>query len=249
MRLCHEIAEATICILPNICACVINACVENAWVEGWAFLKPDRTLNLQYSHDDVQLLNKTKAYAGFFQIESYQLKHKKFSGEWTPPLTRELFERGDAAAVLPYDPEQDVVVLIEQFRIGALRKQASPWLIELVAGIIDENDQSPEQVIHREAKEEVGLYLGQVEPIHQYWVSPGGSSERMYLYCAEVNATLAPAYAGVEHEDEDIRVHVVPADDAFAGLAAGTIDNAITIMALQWLQLNKDRLRESWRQV
>lgn len=161
-------------------------------------------------------------------------------------IPRELFDRGDAVAVLPYDPIQDVVVLIEQFRIGAMRNQHSPWLIECVAGMIDADDEGPEQVIHRETQEEIGLSLGRVKPLFDYWVSPGGCSERMALFCGEVHAEAAPAYAGNSHEHEDIRVHVVPVQTAFASLQLGAIDNATTIIALQWLQLNHEQLRAEW---
>lgn len=210
-------------------------------------MQADKTLNRPYSAADVQLLGKTNVYQGFFHIDVLQVRHRLFAGGWSDAFVREIFERGDAAAVLPYDPVLDAVVLVEQFRVGALRSQNSPWLLEIVAGVMDIADEQPLAVIHREAREEAGLTLNHIEAICDYWVSPGGSSERMHLFCAAVNAQQAPAHAGIAHENEDIRIHVVPADVAVGGIATGAIDNATTIIALQWLQLNRDRLRQQWR--
>jgi ADP-ribose pyrophosphatase len=84
----------------------------------------------------VEILDQTVGYNGYFRIERYRLRHRLFSGTWSRELVREVFERGHAAAVLPYDPVLDQVVLIEQFRIGALQTPGDPWLVEIVAGII-----------------------------------------------------------------------------------------------------------------
>ena len=102
----------------------------------------------------VHILDKTVCYDGFFRIERYRLRHQLFRGGWSREITRELFERGHAAAVLPYDPLLDAVVLIEQFRIGALETPGDPWLLEIVAGVIDKPDETPEDVVRREAVEE-----------------------------------------------------------------------------------------------
>ncbi|MEQ8695449.1 MAG: NUDIX domain-containing protein, partial [Bauldia litoralis] len=104
--------------------------------------------------DDVDILEKTTPYKGRFQIDRYRLRYHRFDGAWSEPVLREVFERGHAAAVLPYDPVRDEVVLIEQFRPGPLAAgEASPWLIEIVAGIIDPGE-TPEEVVRREADEE-----------------------------------------------------------------------------------------------
>jgi ADP-ribose pyrophosphatase len=193
----------------------------------------------------VEIVEKTIAYHGFFRIEHYRLRHRLFSGEWSRELGREVFERGHAAAVLPYDPGRDQVVFIEQFRIGALEAPGGPWLLEIVAGIIDEPE-TPEAVIRREAIEESGCTLQDVVPICEYLVSPGGSSERLALFCGKVDASQAEGTHGLIDEGEDTRVVVVSFDEAIAYLQAGRIKAAAPIIALQWLMLNRAQLRRRW---
>jgi len=185
------------------------------------------------------------AYAGFFRLERLRLRHALFAGGMSPPLTRELFERGHAVAVLPYDPVADAVVLIEQFRVGALARPGGPWLVEIVAGIID-GDEGPEAVARREAVEEADLRLGRLEQIGRFYVSPGGSSESVQLFCGEVDAGGAGGVHGLVEEGEDIRVFAEPFAAAMQRLAAGGIDSATPVIALQWLALNRARLRQAW---
>jgi len=182
---------------------------------------------------------------GFFRLERYRLRHTLFGGGWSPPLTRELLERGHAVAVLPYDPLRDEVVLIEQFRIGALHSPGGPWLIEIVAGIIEEGEK-PADVAHREAREEAGLEIFELEPICHYLVSPGGTSESIHLYCGRVDASTAGGIHGVADEGEDIRAFSLPTDDALKMMRNGLIDVASPLIALQWLELNRRRLRVTW---
>ena len=193
-----------------------------------------------------RVLRHDVVYKGFFQIDRFQLQHQLFSGGWGEPLTRELFERGHAAAVLPYDPSLDALVLIEQFRIGALQAPGGPWLTEIVAGIIDPGEQ-PEQVVRREATEEAGLTLGRCEFICDYLVSPGGTSERIALFCGEVDASGAGGVHGLADEGEDIRVTRVAYGDALRMLDDGVLNSASAIIAMQWLMMNRQRLREAWR--
>ena len=193
----------------------------------------------------VEILDKTVCYDGFFRMERYRLRHRLFSGAWSRVLTRELFERGHAAAVLPYDPALDAVVLVEQFRIGALEAPGSPWLLEIVAGII-EPDETPEDVVRREAVEEANCQIQDLIHIYDYFVSPGGTSERISLFCGKVDAAGAGGLGGLAEEAEDIRVIVVPFAEAIAHMHVGKINSAAPIMALQWLQLNHDQLRVRW---
>ena len=193
----------------------------------------------------VEIVDKTVCYDGFFRLERYRLRHRLFSGAWSRVLTRELFERGHAAAVLPYDPALDAVVLVEQFRIGALEAPGSPWLLEIVAGIIDPGE-TPEDVVRREAVEEANCQIEALIHIYDYFVSPGGTSECISLFCGKVDATGAGGLYGLAAEEEDIRVTVVPFAEAIAQLHAGKINSAAPIIALQWLQLNHAQLRARW---
>ena len=192
-----------------------------------------------FSKKDVQILDKKPLYKGFFQCNKYTLKHRLFAGGWSPEIQREIFERGHAAAVLPYDKENDTVVLIEQFRLGAIDTEQSPWLLEIIAGIIEEGEQSCE-VIRREALEEAGLTIQSSQFIMNCLVSPGGATEHVDIYIGSVDSTLATGIHGLEEEGEDIRVHVVPRETAYQWVLKGKINNAATVIALLWLQINKD---------
>lgn len=193
-----------------------------------------------------EIVERSTGYAGFFRLMQYRLRHRLFNGSWSRVLTRELFERGHAAAVLPYDPVSDRVILIEQFRIGALEARQGPWLLEIVAGIIEPGE-SPEEVIRREAVEETGCPVQDVIPICEYHVSPGGTSERISLFCGKVDAANAGGIHGVAGEGEDIRVVPMSADDAIARMQDGTIVSAAPIIALQWLMMNRESLRRRWQ--
>ncbi|WP_082880402.1 NUDIX domain-containing protein, partial [Oleiphilus sp. HI0128] len=151
-----------------------------------------------------------------------------------------------ATCVIPYDPMEDKVVLLEQFRPGAILEDQSPWLLELVAGMNDEGEH-PENVARREAQEEARLELGELEKICEYLVSPGGTTEKVYLYCAKVSVQGVGGVFGLAEEDEDIKVHCLDFEAAYKLVENGTINNAAAIMGLQWLALNRERLREQWR--
>lgn len=194
----------------------------------------------------VDLIERETSYQGYFRIDRYVLRHRLFAGGMSEPLTREVFERGHAVAVLPYDPERDAVVLVEQFRIGAYAAGRAPWLIEIVAGIIDEGE-TPTDVAHRELREEAGLTADHVEPIGEAMLSPGGTSETVTLYCARVDARTADGIHGLADEHEDIRVISMQVADALVALERGDIVSAPAVIALQWLALHRESLRERWR--
>ncbi|MBC9252320.1 ADP-ribose diphosphatase [Pseudomonas alcaligenes] len=197
------------------------------------------------SHADVEVLKRETCFQGFYKLERLHLRHRQFSGAMGPQLSRELFVRHDAVCVLPYDPQRDAVVLIEQFRVGAMEKSANPWLIELVAGLIDKDEQ-PEEVARREAIEEADLTLGALWPITTYFPSPGGSDERVHLYVGRCDSQGAGGVHGLAEEGEDIRVHVWPLEDALQAVKDGRINNAASIIALQWLALNRTEVRGLW---
>lgn len=194
---------------------------------------------LSYTNNDVQILKKESLYQGFFKCNKYTLKHKLFSGGWVE-IQREFFERGHAAALLPYDVKNDRVVLLEQFRFGAMESAGSPWLFELVAGMIEEGEVA-EEVVKREALEEAGLTIKSCQFIMNYLASPGGTTEQIDLFIAEVDSTLAGGIHGLADEGEDIRVHVLPRETAYQWVVEGKINNAATIIALQWLELNRKK--------
>ncbi|MEE9195244.1 MAG: NUDIX domain-containing protein [Alphaproteobacteria bacterium] len=193
----------------------------------------------------VEVLKKETPYKGFFQMDVYNLRHCKFDGGWTEPMSRELFERGHAAAVLPYDPGRDRVVLIEQFRIGAFAAGVEPWLIEVVAGIIETGD-TPVEVVRREAVEEAGREIQDLVPIGTFLMTPGASSETLAMFCGRVDSEGAGGLHGLAHEGEDIRSFVVPTDEALPMVMASPCPNANTVIALQWLLLNRADLKRRW---
>lgn len=197
----------------------------------------DNNEQISYTKDDVKILKKESLYKGFFKCNKYTLQHKLFAGGWSPEIQLEFFERGHAAALLPYDATNDKVVLLEQFRFGAMGTKQSPWLFELIAGMIEEGEVS-EQVAKREAFEEAGLTIKSCQFITNYLVSPGGTTEQIDLYVANVDSSLAKGLHGLEEEGEDIRVHVVPRETAYQWVVDGKINNAASIIALQWLELN-----------
>ena len=193
----------------------------------------------------TEIIKREECFKGFYQLDRVHLRHELFAGGMSSEISREVFVRHDAVCVLPYDPQRDEVVLIEQFRVGAMGKAETPWLIELVAGLIDKDEQ-PEEVARREAVEEADLELTALWPITQYYPSPGGSDERVHLYIGRCDSEGAGGVHGLAEEGEDIRVHVLSFEDALARVRDGRIDNAASIMALQWLALNRDEVRGLW---
>ena len=193
------------------------------------------------------ILDKKLLYRGFFTLEQFSIKHDLFEGGESKPLIRELLDRGQAAAVLPYDPVRDEVVLIEQFRIGAVEDPSGPWLIEVIAGLY-EPDEPVEDLIHREALEEAGCTISDLIPLFHYYSSPGGSNEEIDLYIARTDTSGVGGIHGLDDEGEDIRVLVMKSEAAFDLLEQGRIDSAMPIIALQWLQLNREKIREQWQQ-
>lgn len=198
-----------------------------------------------YTRNDVELISKKTRYKGFFRMNEYRFKHRLFKGGWSAEVKREVFERGHASVLLAYDPKRDEVVLIEQIRIPAYETSQTPWLLEVIAGMVEEGE-SPEEVVRREATEEAGITIGRCKPIVSYLSSPGGTSERMYVYVGEVDATTATGIHGLACENEDIRVHVVSREQAYQWVEEGIIDNAASVIALQWLQLHHVTLRKDW---
>ena len=180
-----------------------------------------------------------------FRSEKYRLKHTLYEGGWSEELSRELFVRGECVGVLLYDPHADEVVLIEQFRVGAVLHPERAWLVEIVAGAIEEGETATE-VAYREAMEEAGCEIQELLEISQFYTTPGGSSERLTLFCGKVDAQNVGGVHGLVDEHEDILVKAVPFAEAYKMLENREIESAIPIIALQWLALNRVSLRERW---
>ena len=189
-----------------------------------------------------ELVDEIPLHQGFFDMLRLRFRHTLFRGGWSAVVDRELLHRGRCVAVIPYDPVADKVVLIEQFRVGAMKAKANPWLLEIVAGAVEEGE-SPEEVAHREALEEAGCVLRELIRIGEFFTSPGGYSEIITLFCGLLNSDGIGGIYGLEEEDEDIRVEVVSFDEAMFLLHQEQIDSAIPIIGLQWLALNREKLR------
>ncbi|EGQ8004366.1 ADP-ribose diphosphatase [Vibrio parahaemolyticus] len=198
----------------------------------------------EFTSQDVEIISKESVFEGFFKMVKYRFKHKLFAGGWSDVVEREMFDRGHAAAMLPYDPKTDQVVIIEQIRIGALEHE-HPWQLEIVAGMIDRAE-SAEEVIRREAEEEAGITVGRVASVTSYYPSSGGCSEKLDVFVGEVDASKAHGIHGLDYEDEDIRVHVLSREQAYQWVKDGRFENGASIIALQWLQLNHQELRSQW---
>ena len=199
-----------------------------------------------FTKRDYDVMSHDVIYHGFIRLVRYQLRHRLFNGEWSNPFTREVAERKSAIAILPYDPVLDRVILIEQFRPGALANDPNPWLIEIVAGLY-EHDQTPGDVAIRETKEEAGCEVLDLYPICEYFVSPGGSNEYLWVYCGRVDASQAGGIYGLKEENEDIRAFSLSVDEALILLKEGKIKTSPAFLSLQWLQLNRTWLKQLWQ--
>ena len=194
---------------------------------------------------EFKIINKEILYSGFFRMEKYCLQHTLYAGGWSAVINRELFVRGSCVAVLLYDPERDKVVLIEQFRAGAILQPDRAWLVEIVAGAIEEGETALE-VAYRESIEEAGCEIQELIVINEFYTTPGGASERITLFCGKIDSTKVGGIHGLDHEDEDISVRSVDFDEAYRMVESNEIESAIPIIAIQWLALNKEKIRQKW---
>lgn len=207
-----------------------------------------RQYPIQYSHNDLQIINKETVYKGHFELQKITFRHKLFSGEMSGNVVRELLIKGEAAALIAYDPTLDKVILIEQVRIGAYedKHKKSPWLLELVAGMVDKGNEEPAEVAMREAQEEAGLEVKEVQHALSVWDSPGGQLERLHLFLGLIDSSKVKSgdiHGLLAEENEDILVHVISREQAYQWVEEGTIDNVIAVIGLQWLQLNYQKFK------
>ena len=191
----------------------------------------------QFATQDVKITGDKLLANSFHQFREITLEHACFNGG-SVKVTRDLLCRRNAVAVLLHDPQRDEVVMIEQFRIGALDRPQGPWQLEIVAGIVEEGEEL-EAVARRETTEETGLEVLSLEHLYQYSPSPGGTREVVDVFYAKVDSSNAQGIHGLAEEGEDIKVHVMSTKSAFDLLKSGAIDNSPAIIALQWLQLKQ----------
>lgn len=192
--------------------------------------------------DDVEIIECGVVYDGYVRVQKLALRHALHAGGWCRVIARELVERGDAVAVLPYDPVLDAVALVRQFRIGAWGNGCDPWLVEAVAGIVEPGE-SPEDVARREAVEEAGCTLGRLFRVCAYYASPGVLTETIAVYVGVADLSSAGGNYGLDHEGEDIEAFVLPWNEAWAQMQEGKFHDHKIAVTLQWLALNRDWLR------
>lgn len=202
------------------------------------------------AHPGLQVCSEQRVWNGRFPLDVVRFRHRRFDGATSAVKTWEVWRRGRAAAVLPYDPAADVVVLIEQFRLPALVAGLDPVLVELPAGLCDEGE-LPEVTARREMMEEMGLAVGTLRRIGGFLLTPGGADEVCELYVGRVRAPEVDAdgiagHAGAPDEHEDIRVRVWPAQRAIEAALGGRLTNSVTMIGLLWFASQRDALRKEW---
>lgn len=197
-------------------------------------------------HPDVFVESEDTAWSGRFAVDIVRFRHRRFDGAMSGTRTWELFRRGRAAAVLPYDPRTDQVVLIEQFRLPALAAGLEPVMVEVPAGLCD-GGEDPADTAAREVTEETGLHVRDLKLIGDFLLTPGGSDERCTLYVGRTDAPAGPVgNGGLASEHEDIRVRLHDAQAAIAAAVRGEYPNSVTAIALLWLATQRTALRARW---
>lgn len=189
----------------------------------------------------VIIKEKRTEYDGFFTLEKTRLQFERFDGTMSQVVVRENFYRGDSVAVLLYDPHNKKGLFTEQFRYPVYTNEKDKaWLLEVVAGSIKQGEDARETLV-REVKEEVNLDINadDLHFINQFYVSPGGTSERIYIYAASLDLSQnIDFYGGEKSEHEDIKIVILPFEKIFAMLRNNEIRDAKTMIAVQWLKMN-----------
>ena len=201
-------------------------------------------LRSNMTRDRVECIDTTMRHEGFFKTKEYNLRYPLLSGGMGPQVKREVFVAGEAAIVLPYDPVLDLILLVEQFRMGPYgRHDLRPWILEPVAGRVDPGE-TPEGAARRECTEEANLRLSGLEHISSHYCSPGCSTEYFHCYLGLCDLTgVISGTGGLETENEDIRTHILGFSQAMDLLKTGEADNGPLVMSLLWLAHERNRLR------
>ena len=194
---------------------------------------------------DWKIKQRIRKYDGHFKVDQYILQHELFAGGYSEDLTRERISRQNAVAVLPYDPNRDEVVLIEQFRVGPLEQEGSPWLVEVIAGLVEEGE-GLEDVAYRESIEEADCKIEELHHVSSFYPSPGGFGELAHVYIGKADTANLGGVHGEDHEGEDIRVKVVSSQQAIKMLEDGIIRSAIPMIAVYGFKDIRDELNEKW---
>ena len=198
------------------------------------------------SKETAEIVRQEVAFQGYFKVVRYFFRHTLHKGGMSDEVSREVFERGQAGGVLMYDSQRDEVVLIRQFRAGAYVAGRHPWTWEIVAGIIEEKE-TAEIMIRRETVEEAGIKVGELIPIQNVMLTPGACSEACQIFLGRIDSSKAGGVFGLAEEHEDILVKVMSFADAYAMVERNEVDNAVGVIALQWLALHRDEVRKRWR--
>ena len=190
---------------------------------------------------------KRVVYKGFFSVEEHDLSYRKFNNQQSSILTRSALISSDAVIVLPYDPVNDRILLIEQFRSGPYVKgDKNPWVLEPIAGLIDEGE-TPEGAGMREAKEEAHLEIKRLELVARSYPSPGISTEFFHQYIGIVELLdSSDLIAGLSSENEDIRSHIFEYEQFFEMIESGKVNVGPLILLGLWLSKNRTRLRKKY---
>ncbi len=198
------------------------------------------------SDKKFDLLDRETLFQGYFRLDRFHVRTEKFDGGWSNSFTREVLDRGNkVVGILLFDPQHDKVVMVEQFRAALMSKNDDPFLLELVAGVVDPGE-TPEAAAKREALEEAGCHVTELQKLFTYYTSPGCMSEQLTLYVGKCTAPVDGSVFGVKAENEDIRVHVIDAAIAISYLYSGKLRDASSIIAMQWFAFQHTGLRSRW---
>lgn len=186
----------------------------------------------------VQVISQSREYDGFLKVDKVRFRYERFDGTMSEETTRLVLERGDSVGVLLYHIRRQSVLLVEQFRYPAYVRGGPGWLLEIVAGVIEEGE-GRVATAQRELIEETGYSLSRLQDFGMFYPSPGGSSERIYLYLGLLDGMPRPGPGGgLATEQEDIHLREIPFSEALRMVDSGEICDGKTIIALQGLALH-----------
>ena len=210
---------------------------------SWVGLQSQPDLPNRDLSQDVVVHAHKREYMNFFAMEEMDLQFRRFDGTLSPVINRGASMVGQAAVVLPYDPVQDAVLLIEQFRSAPFFMGAkNPWIWEPPAGLIDPGE-TPEQAARREAKEEAGLNVGHVDYVGGLYSSSGALGEIVHCFVGLADVSEIEGGGGVPGEGEDIRSKVMSFHDFMEAVDGNTFVDMPLVTTALWLARHRDRLR------